>query len=300
MSKVLTVFLSATLYTLAAVPAVVFANEEAVENHENHEHHEKVKAAESHCEEKHSDHDDHEHGDRHQQAFEEGSPNLYSASTLPQDHLYLVYSHNFFWSTLPRSSNPAFWAKYTPLENLQVDILTTLRSPFELEGGVSYQVFDERKGDILSLTPRLSFNTRGNVLGGELTASRFIFDDLWQVGADVRVLSNASEDTFNRPVAAMGFNTMVRVWKDWHAFGDLVLPFDGEVLSKRSLLWSAGVKKKIPGTPHVLTFYAGNTQEQSLSGRTLSPEGSQSDNFRLGFIFSIDIPSLTELPARLF
>jgi hypothetical protein len=307
MSKILTVLLSATLYTLAAIPVVAFAHEEGVENHEHHEdheHHETPKAIACQCKDHHGkdhdDHEEHEHGSRHQQAFEEGSPNIYSASTLPQDHLYLVYSHNFFWSTLPRSSNPAFWAKYTPLEHLQVDVLTTLRSPFELEGGVSYQVFDERKGDILSLTPRISFNTRGNMVGGELTASRFILEDLWQVGADVRVLSNASEDSFNRPVAAMGLNTMVRVWKDWHVFGDLVVPFDGEILSKRSLLWSAGVKKKIPDTPHVLTFYAGNTQEQSLSGRTISPEGTQADIFRLGFIFSIDIPSLTELPGRLF
>lgn len=303
MSKVLTVFLSASLYTLAAIPAVALAHDEGGEHHEHHEdheHHDKHKAIACHCDDHHGKDHEHEHESRHQQAFEEGSPNVYSASTVPQDHLYLVYSHNFFWSTLPRSSNPAFWAKYTPLEHLQLDVLTTLRSPFELEGGISYQVFDERKGDMLSLTPRLSFNTRGNMVGGELTASRFIVEDLWQVGADVRVLSNASEDSFNRPVAAMGFNTMVRVWKDWHVFGDLVVPFDGDILSQRSLLWSAGVKKKIPHTPHVLTFYAGNTQEQSLSGRTLAPEGTQSDLFRLGFIFSIDIPSLTELPGRLF
>lgn len=250
---------------------------------------------ESHGHEHHEEH----HEGRHQQAFEEGSPNVYTASTVPQDHLYLMYSHNFFWTTLPRSSNPAFWMKYAPLEHLQLDLLTTLRSPFELEGAVSYQVFDERKGDVLSLTPRLSFNTRGNVVGGEVSASRFIFEDLWQVGADVRFLSNGAADDIDRPVAAMGFNTLVRVWKDWHMFGDVVVPFDSGVLSERSVLWSAGVKKKIPDTPHVLTFYAGNAQEQSLSGRTISP-GAGMDFFRLGFIFSIDIPSLTQLPGRLF
>lgn len=240
------------------------------------------------------------HGEsRHQQAFDEGSPNVYPANTVAQDHLYLMYSHNFFWSTLPRSSNPAFWVKYSPLAHLQLDVLTTLRSPFELEGAVSYQVFDERQGDILSLTPRLSFNTRGNVVGGELSASRFIFEDLWQVGADIRVLSNGSADDVDRPLAAMGLNTLVRVWKDWHVFGDVVVPFDGTVLGERSVLWSAGLKKKIPDTPHVLTFYAGNAQEQSLSGRTISP-GIGTDFFRLGFIFSIDIPSLTQLPGRLF
>lgn len=255
--------------------------------------------AECRCESHGHEHHEEHHGSRHQQAFEEGSPNVYNASTVPQDHLYLMYSHNFFWTTLPRSSNPAFWMKYAPLEHLQLDLLTTLRSPFELEGAVSYQVFDERKGDVLSLTPRLSFNTRGNVVGGEVSASRFIFEDLWQVGADVRFLSNGSADDIDRPVAAMGFNTLVRVWKDWHMFGDLVVPFDSGVLSERSVLWSAGVKKKIPDTPHVLTFYAGNAQEQSLSGRTISP-GAGMDFFRLGFIFSIDIPSLTELPGRLF
>src|SRR5690606_31438836 len=130
--------------------------------------------AECRCERPGHEHHEEHHGGRHQQAFEEGSPNVYTASTVPQDHLYLMYSHNFFWTTLPRSSNPAFWMKYAPLEHLQLDLLTTLRSPFELEGAVSYQVFDERKGDVLSLTPRLSFNTRGNVVGGEVSASRFI------------------------------------------------------------------------------------------------------------------------------
>ncbi len=250
--------------------------------------------------EHHEDHHEYEeHHGRHAQAFEEGTPNIFPADTVPADHLYLVYSHNFFWVSVPRSSNPAFWAKYSPIEHFQVDVLTTLRSPFELEGGLSYQVLDEGEGDLLSLTPRLSFNTRGNVFGGEVTASRYILDDIWQVGADVRIISNASADEFDRPVAAAGLNTMVRVWKDWHVFGDVAVPFDGEILQKRSVLWSAGIKKKIPG-PHVLTLYVGNTQEQSLTGRTVSPGANLEDFLRVGFIFSIDIPSLTELPGRLF
>ena len=291
MSSILNRFSKGAFFATAFSFASVLTT--AAQAHEPHSH----APLECRCESHQGHHDS--HGDRHQQAFDEGTPNVSPANTLGQDHLYLVYSHNFFWSTLPRSSNPAFWLKYAPVEHLQVDLLTTLRSPFELEGAVSYQLLDERQGAPLSLTPRLSFNSRGNVVGGELLASRFLWDDVWQLGADLRVLSNASADDFDRPVAAMGLNTTVRVWKDWHVFGDLAVPFDGEILSERSVLWTAGLKKKIPDTPHVLTFYAGNAQEQSLSGRTIAL-GAGADFFRLGFIFSIDIPSLTELPARLF
>ena len=232
-------------------------------------------------------------------AFREGSPNLFSPHTLGADNFALLYAHNFFWSTLPRSSNPAFWFKYSPIDNLQIDALTSLRSPLEVELGLAYQLLDEYQGSWLSLTPRLSFNFRGNLVGGELSASKFIIDDLWQVALDARVLSSGSADGIDRPVAALGASTMVRVWKHWHLYGDLVLPLDSELL-QRNLLWSAGIKKRIPHTPHVLTLYVGNSQEQSLSGRTLSPKGDLGDLLRAGFVFSINIDDVSQLPAEMF
>ncbi len=245
-------------------------------------------------------HDQHHHESDHNRAFIEGTQNVFSPHSLPQDKLMLGYTHNFFWATLPRGSHPAFWLKYGILDRLQVDIVNTLRSPLEIEAGLSYQILDEFAGDWLSLTPRLSFNSRGTVVGAEISASRFILPDIWELGLDARVISSGAEDGFTRPVAALGLNTMVRVWKHWHLFGDIAVPLDGEILQQKSVLWSTGFKKVIPDTPHILSIYVGNTQEQTLSGRTISPGANLDDNFRLGFSFTIGIPEISQLPARLF
>lgn len=233
-------------------------------------------------------------------AFREGTPHLFSPNLVDADDFTLFYSHNFAFVSLPRGSNPAFWLKYSPLDKLQIDAMATLRNPNEFEFGLAYQILDENRGDWLSLTPRLSFSTRGTLFGGELAASKYIFPELWQLGADLRLLSTGNPDGFNRPVAALGFNTMVRVWKHWHLFGDVAVPFDSEILSTRSVLWSAGLKKRIPHTPHILTLYVGNAQEQSLAGRTISASSDLANVIKLGFIFSIEIDSVSKLPERLF
>lgn len=233
--------------------------------------------------------------------FREGSSNVTSAHVFDSDSLYLLFSHNFFGSSFPRGSNPAFYAHYVPIKNLQIDTIFALRqSPVEAELGVKYQWLNEYDGDLLSLSPRLAYNTRGNVFGAELAASRFIFSDLWQAGANYRFLSNASSDGFDRPIHALGFNTIVRVWKHWHLFADMTLPIDPDLLSRRGVIWQTGIKKRIPHTPHILTLYAGNSQEGTLTGSTISPGANLSDVFRVGFVFSIEIPALTTLPNRLF
>ncbi|MBF2054177.1 MAG: hypothetical protein IGS03_12065 [Candidatus Sericytochromatia bacterium] len=233
--------------------------------------------------------------------FREGTTNLTSAHTFDPDSLYLLFSHNFFGSSFPRGSNPAFYAHYVPLPNLQLDVIAALRqSPLELELGLKYQLLNEYEGDLFSLAPRIAYNNRGHILGFELSASRFVIEDLWQLGWDYRFLSNAREDGFDRMIHAFGFNTIVRVWKHWHLFADLSLPLDGDLLQRRGLIWHAGIKKRIPHTPHILTLYAGNTQEGTLTGRTISPGANLADVFRVGFVFSIEIPALTTLPSRLF
>lgn len=260
------------------------------------------KDIECHCEQEHAEHKGH-HGDEDTdftKAFREGTPHLFSPNVVNADDFVLFYSHNFAFVTLPRGSNPAFWFKYSPLDKLQIDAMATLRDPREFELGLAYQILDENRGDWLSLTPRLAFNTRGTLFGGELAASKYIFPEVWQLGADLRLLSTGNPDGFNRPVAALGFNTMVRVWKQWHLFADVAIPFDSEILSTRSVLWSAGLKKRIPHTPHILTLYAGNSQEQSLAGRTISASSDLANVIKLGFIFSIEIDSVSKLPERLF
>jgi hypothetical protein len=235
-------------------------------------------------------------------AFQEGTPNRISPYAWSADMLYLNYSHNYLLSTLPRGSSPAFFLSYSPpLGRLQIDTILSLReSPVEFEIGAKYQFLDEYEGHWLSLAPRLAYNTRGNLFGGEVTASKFFIPDIWQVGMDLRFLSTGQPDGFNQPVLGMGLSTIVRVWKSWHLFGEVVMPFNPDILSQRSLIWSTGIKKRIPDTPHVLTLFVGNSQEATLSGRTIGPAGSAGEVIRAGFYFSIGIPALTEMPERLF
>ena len=248
------------------------------------------------------DHEEHEHhGSEFGRAFAEGTPNLFSPATVEADSLSLFYSHNFFSSTFPRSSNPVFWARYSPFEHLQIDGLIALRErPLEGEIGLSYQVCDATKGDFFNLTPRLSWNSRGNLFGAELAASKMLVPEIWQVGLDARFLSTAKPDGYDRMLGAVGANTLVRVWKHWHLFGDVVVPLDGEILQKQNVLWSVGIKKIIPHSPHILTLYAGNSQEQSLSGRTISSGRDLSQTFRVGFIFSIGIDEVSKFAGELF
>ncbi|MGE3726935.1 MAG: hypothetical protein AB7I41_15350 [Candidatus Sericytochromatia bacterium] len=258
---------------------------------------------EDECECDDEDEDHHDEND-FSRAFLEGSNNLFSASAVEADSFYLLYSHNFFQTSFPRSSNPAFWLRYSPLDRLQIDALATLRTtsdyPFEGELGLGYQILNEDDGDWFNLMPRIAYNSRGHIFGAELAASKYLFPEIWQVGLNARFLSSGKPDRFDRPVGAIGLNTMVRVWKHWHLFGDVVVPLDNEILQQRSVLWSAGIKKIIPDTPHVLTLFAGNTQEQSLAGRTISQSNVLGDVFRVGFVFSIDIEEVSSLPSKLF
>lgn len=235
-------------------------------------------------------------------AFQEGTPNRISPYAWPGDTLYLNFSHNYLLSTLPRGSSPTFFFSYSPpLGRLQLDAILSLRnSPVEFELGAKYQFLDEYEGHWLSLAPRLAYNTRGNLFGGEVTATKFIIPDIWQVGMDLRFLSTGQPDGFNQPVLGMGLSTMIRAWKSWHLFGEVVVPFNPEISSQRSLIWSTGIKKRIPDTPHVLTLFVGNSQEATLSGRTISAAGTAGELIRAGFYFSIGIPSLMEMPSRLF
>ncbi|MFN8575878.1 MAG: hypothetical protein U0354_03395 [Candidatus Sericytochromatia bacterium] len=239
-------------------------------------------------------------------AFKEGTINLISPSTWKRDTFYINYSHNYFQASIPRGSNPAFHFSYTPIDRLQVDTILSLRnSPLEFEFGTKYQILDEFKGDPLSITPRIAYNTRGNVLGLDLSASKTFFTDILQVGLGYRVLNyfgNFKDDGLaSNLVQGIGVNSILRVWKHWYLFGDAVIPFDGTLLSKSGFIWSAGIKKRIPFTPHILTLYAGNSNEGTISGRTISTgNGKYPDMLKLGFYFSIGIPEVSKLPEKLF
>lgn len=253
-----------------------------------------------------------EHGHDHHKkedftrAFKEGTLNIISPSTFKKDMFYILYSHNYYQASIPRGANPAFHFSYTPIDRLQFDTILSLRnSPLEWELGGKYQILDELQGDLLSLTPRLSYNTRGNILGLDVSASKMIFQDIWQVGLGYRVLGYFGDykvdDLTSNITQGLGINTIVRVWKDWHVFGDAVLPFDATLLSKHGFIWSAGIKKVIPHTPHILTLYAGNSNESTLSGRSISNgNGKYPDMLKFGFQFSIGIPNFSKFPEKLF
>ena len=238
--------------------------------------------------------------------FREGTLNIISPSTWKKDMFYILYSHNYFQASIPRGSNPAFHFSYTPIERLQFDTILSLRnSPLEFEIGGKYQILDEFKGDLLSVTPRISFNTRGNAVGLDLSASKTFFTDIWQIGLGYRAIGYFGDpkvdDLTGNFVHGLGVNTIVRVWKAWYLFGDAVVPFDAGILAKHGFIWSTGIKKRIPGTPHILTLYAGNSNESTLTGRTLSNgNGKYPDMLKLGFNFSIGIPNFSKLPERLF
>ncbi len=238
--------------------------------------------------------------------FKEGTLNIISPSAFKKDMFYILYSHNYFQAAFPRGSNPAFHFNYTPIEKLQFDTILSLRSsPLEFEVGGKYQILDEFKSDILSLAPRLSYNTRGNAVGLDVSASKTFFTDIWQIGLGYRAINYFGDpkvdDLTSSFVHGIGVNTIVRVWKDWHIFGDVVFPFDSNIISKHGFIWSSGIKKRIPDTPHILTLYVGNSNESTLTGRTISNgNGKYPDMLKLGFNFSIGINNFSKLPEKLF
>lgn len=251
------------------------------------------------------------HGDEHKEehhkedkliVFKEGTMNLISASTFSPDSLYIMYAHNFYQSTFPRSSNPVFSFSYTPIKNLQIDALATLRNnPLEYEIGAKYQLLNQVEGAPVSLSARAAFNNRGNIGGGDLSISRIFFDDILQIGTNYSIQSDASVDGYKGLFQAAGANAILRVWKHWYLFGDAMIPFNTTLLNKNGFTWSAGIKKKIPHTPHILTIFAGNQNEYTMSGRTISTSsGKFNEVLKVGFNFSIDIEELSKMPEKLF
>lgn len=234
--------------------------------------------------------------------FKEGTMNLVSTATFSPDTLYIMYAHNFYQSTFPRSSNPVFSLSYSPIKNLQIEALTALRqNPLEYEIGAKYQVLDQLDGAPLSLAVRGAFNNRGNIGGGDLSLSRIFFDDILQIGANYSIQSDATVDGYKGVFQAAGANAILRVWKDWYLFGDAMVPFNQELINKKGIVWSGGIKKKIPHTPHILTLFAGNQNEYTMSGRTISTSsGSIADVLKVGFNFSINISEVSKMPEKLF
>lgn len=238
--------------------------------------------------------------------FKEGTLNLISPFTQKQDTLNILFSHNFLVSTFPHGNNPAFHFNYAPINNLQLDAIFSLRySPLEFEAGIKYQILNEFEGAPVSLTPRISFNTRGNILGLDISATKIFFDNIWQVGLGYRILNYFGDpkvdDLSSNIAQGVGVNTIVRVWKQWHLFGDIVLPFDSNLINKHGFIWSAGIKKRIPNTPHILTLFVGNSYQSTVSGRTISTDnGKYPDILKVGFNYSIGIPNASKFPERLF
>lgn len=247
--------------------------------------------------------DEHEEEDKDfTYAFREGSLNLISANTFKPDTFYIQYSHNFFANSFPRGSNPAFLLSYAPIKNLQLDSVVTLRnSPVEWELAAKYQVLNEADGAPFSFSPRVAFSGRGNVVGVDLALSKIFFEDKLQLGLDYSFQSDAKSDWEAGMFNAIGANAIVRVWKHWNVYGDVFVPLNSALMAKNGFIWSAGLKKRIPDSPHILTLYVGNTNEASLSGRTISTSANKyPDALKVGFNFSIGIEDLSKMGKKLF
>lgn len=309
----LSLALSLFLNLSSNLPSYSHEGHEHGDEHEEHQHQEGqdvVKSANENKEntekQEKTEKKEHREDTDYTRTFKEGTLNIISPSTFKKDTFYILYSHNYYQASIPRGSNPAFHFNYTPIDRLQFDTILSLRAaPLEWEIGGKYQILDEFKGDPVSVTPRVSYNTRGNILGLDLSASKTFFTDIWQIGLGYRALNYFGDYKVDNLTSSfthgIGVNTIVRVWKHWHLFGDAVIPFDATLLSQRGFIWSAGIKKRIPGTPHILTLYAGNSNESTLSGRSISTgNGKYPDMLKLGFQFSIGIPNLSKLPERLF
>lgn len=278
------------LLSLLIIPFVSFAayaDNDDDEECDEHEHHEK----------------EYDHDKKHfNKVFKEGSLNIVSPFAYDRDTFSIQYSHNYYLSSFPRGSNPYFSLSYSPINNLQADFAVTLRDEFE--GGIKYQIFNEFAKDLFSLTPKISFNSRGRVAGLDITASKVFFNDIWQLGLNYRLMNYFGDPKIDGLTStfaqAIGVNTIVRVWNNWSLFGDAVIPFDSNLISQKSFVWSAGIKKRIDYSPHIVTLYVGNTNESTLTGKTFSSVAKYPEALKVGFNFSIDIENFTQLPKRLF
>ncbi len=246
------------------------------------------------------EHEHHKNDKREfKRAFIEGTLNVISPYTYRKDSLYILYSHNFYTGSFPRGANPAFHFSYSPIKNFQLDTIFSLRySPLEFEVGGKYVVLNEFDGAPISLAPRVSYNNRANVVGLDISASKIFFEDILQVGLGYRAIGYFGDpkidDLTNKFAQGLGINAVYRFYKDWNLFGDVVVPFDSTLLNNHGFIWSAGIKKIIPHSPHILTLYAGNSNESTLTGRTISTGTNKyPDLLKVGFQFSIDIPKVS-------
>lgn len=236
----------------------------------------------------------------HLMLYEEGTPNIVSPHVWQKGLLSATFSHIWFNQDFPKGSNPAGLVSYTPIDNFQIDGGVTIRNGFEFEVGTKYQIFNQYKGDFLSLSPRLSYNTRGNVFAGEISADKVFFDDRLSIGLSYSFLNNASSDGIKTYYQTVGINSIVRVWGHWYLYGDLVLPIASSLITSRGFVWGAGIKDQMMGTPHNTTLYIGNSNVNTVTGRNISVSNTYPDIIKLGFEFSIIIEDITKLPKLMF
>lgn len=240
------------------------------------------------------------HNSDHFMLFEEGTPNIVSPHVWKAGQLSAVFSHIWFKQDFPKGSNPAGFIRFAPIDNFQIDGLVTTRNGVELEVGTKYQIFNQAKGDFLSLSPRISYNNRGNVFAGEVSADKVFFDNRLSLGLSYSFLNNADSDGIKSYYQTIGLNSILRVWGHLYLFGDIVLPLDTNTIKNRGFVWGAGIKDQMTGTPHNATLYIGNSNAASVTGRNISVNNNYPDVLKLGFEFSIVIEDISKLPKMIF
>lgn len=236
----------------------------------------------------------------HLMLYEEGTPNIISPHVWKKGLFYSKFGHVWSYQSFPKGSDPYGNISFTPIDNLQVDSAISIRNNLEFEIGTKYQLLNQYKGDFLSLSPKLSYNTRGNVFGAEISADKIFFDDRLMIGASYSFLNNASTDGINSYYQTVGLNSIIRFWGHWNLYGDIVLPINSNLINSKGFIWSAGIKDQMMGTPHNVTLFIGNSNVNTITGRNISDSNVYPDTLKVGFEFSIIFEDVSKLPELIF
>lgn len=232
--------------------------------------------------------------------YEEGTPNIISPHVWKKNLLFAKFGHAWFYQDFPFGSNPYGNISFTPFDNFQIDSILSTRDKFEIEIGTKYQIFNQYKGDFLSLSPRISYNTRGNVFGAELSADKVFFEDRLMLGISYSFLNASPIDKVSTFYQTVGLNSIFRFWGHLNIFGDIVVPIDINTINTNGFNWSVGLKDQMMGTPHNVTLYIGNSNVNTITGRTISGGNKYPNVLKMGFEFSIIFEDITKLPNLIF
>lgn len=221
--------------------------------------------------------------------FDYGTPGIVSPLNLDAGQSAFNFDHRWGLATFPLAAEPAFTIRVGLGDGFEINtILSTAQSNgiYEGEFGLRWQVLNEYNRDWLSMTPYVGYDTLGNTLLGELTASKKIWGPLGlaMVG---RVFSNSGSLGQSPGIAdGIGAGAEWELTPGLSLMGDFFinsgsgyLPDYTEIQSQRAP-FNVGIQWYIPDTPHVLMLTFGSSGRQSTMGRSYT---DSIGDFQIGF-----------------